>query len=328
MMRERVVIVAAGMAGDVAAEVDAACRRAAVTPVRWAGHETLPRSAQLVVAALKAGCREIPQEVIDLVELQAPGAPLLLLADEPLVRPALTIQDGRITLLGRPFLGCRVYSQLRLLLGGREGSAARATAHHCGQMIFATRERLRRSFWTAEIAVGKEEDRGTRFPEVHLDSLEAMTAVLPFEATFAISNRERERILETLHAQACDGDRGAELAHLLGTKAGLVGLTARASEWVVYWPSAALPLWMYSPVRLPRFRDLAGHRSDVGRRMVRFPAFSGDLTVALSSSLAGSGSATSELAALMDKGGPAFLDYVEAQCGGHAAVAGLLAEVR
>jgi hypothetical protein len=328
MMRERVIIVAAGMAPDVAAEVDAACRRAAVTPVRWESHQTLPRSAQLVVAALKTGCREISQEVVDLVELQAAGAPLLLLADEPLVRPALTIQDGRITLLGRPFSGCRVYSQLRLLLGGREGNAPRATAHHCGQVIFATRERLRRSFWTAEIAVGKDEDRSTRFPEVHLDRLEAMTAVLPFEASFSISQRDRERILETLHTQPRGGDRGAELSNLLGTRAGLVGLTARASEWIVYWPSTALPLWMYSPVRLPRFRDLAAHRSDVGRRMVRFPAFSGDLTVALSSSLAGNGSGASEVAALMDQGGPAFLDYVEAQCGGQAAVAGLLTEVR
>src|SRR6266540_3027667 len=93
-----------------------ACARAHARLWVWGSPAEAETWPSVVVAALSAGSRQIPDSIIDVADRRYPGTQLLLLCDEPLVRPTLTLQQGRITLVEPPATVERMTSRLRLLL--------------------------------------------------------------------------------------------------------------------------------------------------------------------------------------------------------------------
>lgn len=242
------------------AEIRRCCERLGAHPVDWrsGGGEPLP-AAGAVVSALRFGERVIPPELLDPLERLPRRMALLLVTAEPLVAPAVALHEGLVVLVGERS-EARVYGELRLLLL----RAARGTdgAVRSGSPI----EELRSDdFWCAGVAAGLH--RGGR----------GLSVVLPLEEGLA-----GIEVGTLAGAVRSSGDPSAELASRLGTRAGFVGLSPDAREWLIYWPSAAAPLWFCSPDRLPEVVELGGIRRDADPGLVRLPAAVGDAVLALS----------------------------------------------
>jgi len=120
MTADRTVILAdGGMDAALAAQVQQACAFTGVVCRAWNGRErldTLAGRAGLVIGVLPAGERRIPGELAGLVTEQLPGVPLVLLAEESLVRPLVSLEGGRVTLLEAPLQPTLLASCARTLL--------------------------------------------------------------------------------------------------------------------------------------------------------------------------------------------------------------------
>jgi len=117
---ERMLILAERrMEPELAAQVQQACAFTGVEWRAWNGRERLDGlagRAALVIGVLPAGERRIPGELAWLVTEQLPGLPLVLLAEEPLVRPLVSLEGGRVTLLESPLSPALLASCARTLL--------------------------------------------------------------------------------------------------------------------------------------------------------------------------------------------------------------------
>ena len=118
-------------------EAQEACQRAGALPIPWDGQAPLPElprelAAQplAVLGALASGERQIPEDLLRLCTRDRPGASLLLLCRESLVRPTVSLQNGRVNLIEPPFSVRRIASRLRLMLappGAERGEEERTS---------------------------------------------------------------------------------------------------------------------------------------------------------------------------------------------------------
>jgi hypothetical protein len=117
---ERMLILAERrMEPELAAQVQQACAFTGVEWRAWNGRERLDGlagRAALVIGVLPAGERRIPGDLAWLVTEQLPGLPLVLLAEEPLIRPLVSLEGGRVTLLEAPLSPALLASCARTLL--------------------------------------------------------------------------------------------------------------------------------------------------------------------------------------------------------------------
>src|SRR4051812_18978 len=115
---------AAGMEDPLRRIVVEACEHARVRPVFWDAAAPTNGSVEpsLVVAALPAGERTIPEGVAHLVTQTFRALPLLLLCDEPLIRNSVSLQGGRVTLLGQPLSREKISGRVRTALVGHAES--------------------------------------------------------------------------------------------------------------------------------------------------------------------------------------------------------------
>jgi hypothetical protein len=157
-------------------------------------------------------------------------------------------------------------------------------------------------------------------PRPWLDAGVGLTAALLSPRDGAIAPTKIERALGIVRHGAQRADDAATLAQTLGLDAGLVHLTQHARDWVIYWPCHERPLWLFSPLRLPRWSDLAREQTS---SLWHVAAASGDIVVGLSSRAPFAGDSpkggaappsTEASSALLD-GGPALLDLIEARLG-------------
>src|SRR5439155_4049065 len=97
MSQETILVMSARMDEPLRRLVGEACEHARVHPVFWDGatSEAGAENPSLVVAALPAGERTIPQDVAVLVTQTFRALPLLLLCEEALVRNSISLQGGR-----------------------------------------------------------------------------------------------------------------------------------------------------------------------------------------------------------------------------------------
>jgi hypothetical protein len=97
----------------------AACEQAQVHVVDLHDVEVVPVLAcepVLVVAALPTGSRVVPPALAALLAHELPDVPLCLFSDEHLVRPSITLNDGRLYLVGAPLGELRVTAWVQALL--------------------------------------------------------------------------------------------------------------------------------------------------------------------------------------------------------------------
>ncbi|MBK7538746.1 MAG: hypothetical protein IPI49_25945 [Myxococcales bacterium] len=224
-----------------------------------------PRSGvDIVVASLPAGTRAVPKDLAELAR-SAGAWGLLLWIHEPMVRPVTALGEGNVV-LASPTSRQHVLSALDLLLGAPVTGAGRQALH--------------RHFWAAW-ALGAE---SSPFFAMHSDSL---GATLVHAATTPRPPSARPDCPAKLANQAInqaqtDSRRGSLLREALGDDALVAHLSPDGGHWLVYWPKALAPLWLYSPLRMPARWSVSATLANSGVPMVRMPAFPGDLLVAAS----------------------------------------------
>jgi hypothetical protein len=202
-----------------------------------------------------------------------------MVSAEPLVSPAVTLHDGLVT-LAEPSPG-RLYGELRRLLLRVAGGASTSDPGAAD-----VEERCEAGLWCASTAA---------LVHRHADGL---SALLPLEPRSPGDAALLVELSAGLHAGA-DGAIPARL----GRRAGLVGLWADGREWIIYWPSAAAPLWLCSTQRLPQVSDFRLPASGVDPEVVRLAASPGEALVALGRPLP-----SPLVAPTADEGAPSWLE--------------------
>jgi len=295
---------------EAAIEVANACNRAGARAVPATSASDGPR-ASLVVAALPAGARRIPDDIVEALHLGTEATPLLLLCDEVLARPATTLHGGRVTLLERPCSPTRLYSQIRILLASAQSSEG------------LRREHAHPFVWFTEIG------EATSSAAMSLEG-DGVTGVVPLveDANAADVLREAD---DVLRGSSDRGVHARELADRIGSRAGVIHLSPKDRQWVFYWPSRAGSLWFYSPGRLPSLSELSRSAND--SLFLTLGASTGDVAVAVTSPIAeqgdpGSSESLRALAARIGDGAPALADEFGETIATGAFLSGFVAEVR
>ncbi|HEY0479655.1 MAG TPA: hypothetical protein VGD37_19180 [Kofleriaceae bacterium] len=283
----------------VVAELGAVCARAAAEVLPWRLLAT--SKPVLIVGALNRGERQIPAALLEAAN--ARGAALLLLSDDPLVRPVVPTHGGRVTLIAASASRARLRGTIRMLLARRGGFA---------------REQLHPHVWTATFGAG-----GVQAPALHQDDDGAVTAVFPFNPDWSGA----EPLSVEAHQIACasvkidDEERQIRLRELFGSVAGMVHLSRDTLEWTLYWPSSAYPVLLCSVHRLPAVCNLA---AQADAQVLHLAASPGDAVIGLSSS-----PALRHRGPVAGDGGAAFLDELEATAADRRSVpSGVIVEIR
>jgi hypothetical protein len=292
----RPVIMHPRLAGARVDQVRASCDRLGA---RWSVAPVAPRSAgqaPVIVAGLPAGSRVVPSEAIEAAASADEGATLLLLADEPLTLPVVTLQRGKLVVASPTATTTRLEGLLSMLLG------ATSSAREPG-----IRERLGTRTWSAE--------RG---------EISTVTRRGMISAIVALDGRPRPShdVLSRARA-ALSISSYAGVAEALGTGFGMIHFSPSPREWVVYWPRPDRPVWIHSPVRLPHVVELGRVAERTPERVVRMPARSGDVALAIGSS---SDRSLAEVEKLMTDGGPATFEKLRREM--KTPITALVAEVR
>jgi hypothetical protein len=281
----------------VLAELGAVCARASAELLPW---RALNASRPiLIVGALGRGERQIPAPLLEAVN--ARGASLLLLSDDPLIRDVLATHGGRVTLISPSVSRARLRGTIRMLLARRGGFA---------------REQLHHHVWTAMFGAASRQA-----PALYPDTGGTVTAVFPFDAGWSGAEPLAAEAHQVADARLDDEERQIRLRELFGSVAGMVHLSRDAREWTLYWPSAIYPLLLCSIQRLPAVCDLA---AQADAQVLHLAASPGDVVVGLATPVA-----LRHRGAAADDGGAAFLDDLEAAVADRRAMpAGIIVEIR
>ena len=242
------------LSATAALEAREACRALALDPVDWV-HGVPAAPPLAVIGSLEHGERRIPADLVALLDA-APAARLVLCAQEPLVKPRVVLDHGRISVLAPPVDRAQLGAALRAALSPRAAAVDGPADHRF--------EALRRAHWIAWT-------RGRTGPAISLHEGRGVTLVA------GAAPGSRAAIADAMTADRPDAEREAALAGLAGGF-GVAHLTPDDSAWVIYWPFERCPLWLYSPDRLPARWNAARGIAAVGR-MLRLPAFPRDQLV-------------------------------------------------
>jgi hypothetical protein len=268
------------LAEAVVAELGAVCARASAEMLPW---RSLSASQPiLIVGALGRGERQIPAPLLDVAN--ARGAALLLMSDDPLVRPVVATHGGRVTLVAPTVSRARLRGTIRMLLA-RHGRFAREQLHH--------------HVWTA--AFGSN----VQTPALVQDAGGAVTAVFPFNPGWSGAEPLSVEAHQIAGAGKAidDEERQLRLRDLFGSVAGMVHLSHDSQEWTLYWPSSVHPVLLCSVHRLPAVCNLA---SQADAQVLHLAASPGDVIVGLSSKVQ-----LQQGALAASDGGAALLDDLE-----------------
>jgi hypothetical protein len=311
------VVVSDSMDGGTLQALGSACARVHAGIQVWDG-VTLPQTDErpaVVVAALAAGARRIPEEILELADRRFPGTQVLLVCDEPLVRPTLTLQRGRLTLIEPPATVERMASRIRLLLADEPGRGEPQSDAAVEPGAPARQELRRAAWWAAQLSSDRPGDVA---PAVRprLVVGRGVSAVLG-PGSGDLAEMQIEHALDLLYDEPDGEDATRALERALGPDSGLIHLSDDGKSWLIFWPQPARPLWLFSTQRLPRWSNLAHSAAAMPWRL---PAVPGDVIAALSSSaiLGEDGDVASPLpstavsTAMLD-GGPALLALFEAR---------------
>lgn len=318
---EPVIVAVHRIEFELLRDVQDACAKAHARYVPWTGEVGLPslrRTPSVLVTGLRVGERRIPDDVLDLATNAYPDLSLLVLCREPLLRPTMSLNNGRITLVSPPLTSPRVASALRSLLTDRHvGYASTDTAPGLlGNKAPISVRRYRRSNCSVGV-VASGADAGApapRPPVVRHTKTEGLTVLLARPGI--VAEPMVNVVAQALARPKPDADRAAELVEILGDRAALLHLDAAAEEWGIYWPHADWPLILASPLRLPNVWNMARTIERLRHRYLRVHAAHCDMFAALTSHLApvgkeAQGPAEASLMPALTEGGAAFLDFLE-----------------
>jgi hypothetical protein len=281
-------------------------RREGLRVVTWSGSRDVPaaRAPAVFVAGLPPGSRVVPEPVVRAMALMPPRVPLLLLCGERLVRPTVTTQGGRVTLLGPPLSGARVASRIRMLLAKTEEAPEDlfSVARDCvgDPAAAATSEHRRPHYWVGTF--GPRDHEGPRLPSLTQRASSGVVVVL---APTGAREDEVDQVTRVLRRKERDDQKAVALANVLGEERALLHLGPGGEEWIVYLPRPDWSLAIFSPRRVPHLWDLSASLRRSGRRVARLEAAGGDVVVAMTGRP--DDSTIAERQTAMADGGPALL---------------------
>ena len=263
----------------------------------------------LLAAVLPAGERSLAAELVEQLDTHADLC-LLLLCEEALVRPTLSIQQGRIVLLDAPLTASRIEARLRLLLTPRRAESSgqwlQAEASPEAAPSSIAHQRLRTaSCWFAVFTAAPARYRAARW-----------RSHARFGLSWALSEAAPDAAAAAWAASPLSSAEDVELERtssaILGPDAALVQLDPNARQWRFLLPSEGSLLRVYSHQRLPRAWDAGRALASSRSRLFRLAAAPGDVVCVTTEALLGLDS-TLERAAL-DGGGPALFQTLVSHC--------------
>jgi hypothetical protein len=334
MSEETVLVMTARMDPALVDLVTQACQHARVRPVRWDSKSVDGvESPSLVVAALPVGERTIPADVAVLVTKTFRALPLLLLCGESLVRNCISLQNGRVTLLGQPLTREKISGRIRTALVGGEAESGFHPLVGDGRTSSSVRvqEFRARDWWVA--AVARQSNGSTAFPSVRKLGPHGFAGMIPIDVHAPPESAVLDKAAEALVAALPSDQALAAVSETVGARAAGVWFAPTAQRWTLYCPQSELHYWLISPARLPtRWRMQGG--SGAASPWRQLPAASGDLVLICAQDEAGRSVLEldvngGELWKVADGGGPAVLDHLESRFGQTEAVsAALIVELR
>jgi hypothetical protein len=291
---------------SVLTEAREACRTLGLATADWTGGT--PRGAPYaVISGLDHGVRRIPEDLMALLDAR-PGLPVLLCAQEPLVKPRVVVGDGRVAVLAPPIGRTDIIAALRAALEPAPPMPLEGQSNRRFEV-------LRRSHWIAWT-------RGRLGPAISLHEQRGATVILGGSA------QDHAAIADLMTSSQSDDDRESALSVIAG-KACVAHLTHDANEWMLYWPREHSPLWLYSPNRVPmRWNAARGIAAVADRRLLRLPAFPADQLVAAWSEPAITDDAFARVHQLAAEGGSQTIVALDELASRDAQVTGLVMEVR
>lgn len=326
-----VVVATSGLDEATMRQISAACDRLHARYVAWADSERpIADRADVVIAGLPAGQRRIPPHLLRQCTEAHPGTPLLLLCQEALVSPTVSLHGGQVVLIAPPFSASRIVGRLSVLHCEREPDDAPSsvvTAVDDPAARVWSRERLHDDVWLAALGCRDPHDRPVVTP-LATNQLEGALAILPVRPGLELALPRRTELLDALHAPLAPPERRLQLERLAG-ELGLVYFDRRSEEWIVHWPNPGQALWLCSAQRLPAAWDLGTSVATHGARTLR--AAPGDLLIGLAGTAEAPFSDLAELvaAAAGARGGQAALAALERRLDARPqGVSGVLIEVR
>lgn len=282
--KEAVVLLASAHLEDqLAEEIAKACAKAGLKARAWSGatHEE-ERLPSLLVASLPRGARRIADDLVASLN-HSPRRSLLLLSAEPLVRPAVSLHEGRVLLLGPPHTATRIASRLRLQFAEHHGVSGADTMHGLPTSLSPVVSRsLQRTRWWVGVAASRasgpahEED----LPALQDHIANGVTIALPGPAVAQVGLRELAQIAQCLQIED-DREAGGKLLKVMGPGLGVLHLSTARDRWRIYWPDTSWPLWLCSPLRLPQWAPLTAVFEVKNEVLHSFDAHSGDLLAAM-----------------------------------------------
>jgi hypothetical protein len=291
-----------------------ACEQVGAELVYKNGASDAPRSSPhpaLLAALLPAGERVLPGDLVREMDTHVDLC-LLLLCEEALLRPTLTIQEGRIVLLEPPLTASRIEARLRLLMtarciesAGGFGSAA------LGDAAQALEERQRTAdYWFAVFMGAAAQQR--RAMSWRVRARDGLSCAL---SDSALDAGAEQALAASREPGAGDPERGWRAA--LGKGGALVHLDPSARAWSFLLPDDGCVLRVFSHQRLPRAWDAGRALAKSKGGFFRLTAAPGDV-ICLATAAPAELRSTLEHAAL-DGGGPALFQTLVTRCSPAAA---------
>jgi hypothetical protein len=221
----------------------------------------------LLVAALPSGQRVIPEDIATLATQEFQAVPLLLLCGEPLVRHSVSLQGGRVTLLGPPLTREKISARIRTAVAGDNGHVVTE------DRLVQVREVRGREWWAGAIA--RETDL---LPTLCKLGRHGVAGVVPLHAHNPVSATARQDAAMSL-ASGLPVDRAAAgLEAAVGQGAAAVWYSPPTGQWALYAPRPEVEVWLHSPLRLPSFWRFGPEAGD-DRPWRMLPAASGDVVL-------------------------------------------------
>jgi hypothetical protein len=258
---------------------------------------------------------------------------LLLLCDEPLIRNSVSLQGGRVTLLGQPLSREKISGRVRTaLVGHPESGFYPLVGDGRASPTVRVREFRGRDWWVAAIARGTAPKGGEDFfPSVRKLGPHGFAGVLPLDFDQPLSAATLEQGADALVAALPTEQAVSAVAEKIGQRAAGVWFAPASPRWSFYCPRPDLYFWLLSPARLPPRWRMDGRNGSSWRHL---PAASGDLILVCAASPAARSILEldvngGELWKIADGGGPAVLDHLESRFSqAEAACAALIVELR
>jgi len=324
--QETVLVLPEGMDQSLQDTALEACRQAQVRSRLLGSDDGDAQPPALLLAGLPRGERKIPAEVSTLMAHAYRGVPLLLLCDEPLVRPSITLQNGRVSLLGDPLSTDRISNRIRTALVSREPSGRSASGEEHTPSPLRVREYRGREWWAGAVGRQASEDETDAFPGICRPGRHGILGLVALDAKGVLTGSESGALAESISSLVPEQGQ-AVIEQRLGLGAAAAWYVASVEGWSVYLPRDT-HCWLFSWSRLPHqwritapaggWRRLAAGAGDV---LLLWHRTSGP-------DLLETDVADGTLFRVAADGGPALLDHFETRFSQAMSGAAFVVEVR